>query len=101
MMIILGLVKKGGMLSVELDQWRKRVVQISVYSGIVFYLLSNKEALLSLKESSGWLQGSFGFLNWQRRQLVYCSSMAFFVLDPLVSVTDSRRRSGWCRKACC
>jgi hypothetical protein len=91
---ILGLV--GNVESWAEGQWHQRVVQISVYSGLVFYLLSNKdvfgfvERTLPFKVPSGSLPIFHA--------VVAGLAMYFgtrFVLDPLMKrITDSVHKAG-------
>ena len=91
---ILGLV--GNVESWAEAQWHQRVVQISVYSGLVFYLLSNKEVFAFVERTLPFKvpSGSLPILH----AVVAGFAMYFgtrFVLDPLVKrVTDSVHKAG-------
>ena len=91
---ILGLV--GNVESWAEGQWHQRVVQISVYSGLVFYLLSNKDVFGFVERTIPFKvpSGSLPIFH----AVVAGFAMYFgtrFVLDPLVKrVTDSVHKAG-------
>ena len=71
------------------NQWHERMVQVSVYAGLVFYLLSNPMVFdfveKTIKSVSGVTFGKSGLL--VLHSVVFSLVMYFgsrFVLDPLV-----------------
>ena len=71
------------------NQWHERMVQVSVYAGLVFYLLSNPMVFdfveKTIKSVSGVTFGKSGLL--VLHSVVFTVVMYFgsrFVLDPLV-----------------
>ena len=91
---ILGLV--GNAESWAEGQWHQRVVQISVYSGLVFYLLSNKDVFGFVERTIPFKvpSGSLPIFH----AVVAGFAMYFgtrFVLDPLMKrITTSVHKAG-------